>query len=244
MCFVCLSCLSVVVRGRVLNEWLFLCYVYMFILQRVGLGSVYVCFTLCLFCVIIHILQIILQQKKELHYNIWIFCISNHQESEVAWILVGKCSRHLTSGNLCSVHTAPLRHVNKQSSHGSPLLICLCTRSPTQILSADCSIQNRHVQQQFVFSKRLSNFVLTKTQWLINYTSRPVESQSHLSPRLYPSTAGCSPPSMSFIVPCLLLSCSWLFPTSLPSSTWSSPLISSLTLVAILCSVESLSEKS
>ena len=29
----------------------------------------------------------------------------------------------------------------------------------------------------------------------------------HLSPRLFPSTAGCSPPSMSSIVLCLLLSC-------------------------------------
>ena len=29
----------------------------------------------------------------------------------------------------------------------------------------------------------------------------------HLSPRLCPSTAGCSPPSMSSIVLCLLLSC-------------------------------------
>ena len=42
--------------------------------------------------------------------------------------------------------------------------------------------------------------------------ARPAREKSawlwlHLSPRLCPSTAGCSPPSISSIVVCLLLSC-------------------------------------
>ena len=48
----------------------------------------------------------------------------------------------------------------------------------------------------------------------------------HLSPRHCPSTAGCSPPSMSSIIFCLLLSCSRWFPSSLlcclEPSAWSS----------------------
>ena len=63
----------------------------------------------------------------------------------------------------------------------------------------------------------------------------------HLSPSLYPSIAGCSPPSMPPIVLCLLLSCSRWFPPSLLCRLaifWLVVLlISSLSLVATLCSV-------
>ena len=63
----------------------------------------------------------------------------------------------------------------------------------------------------------------------------------HLSPRLCPSTAGCSPPSMSSIVFCLLLSCSRWFPPYLLCRLaifyLAVPLISSLSLVATVCSV-------
>ena len=62
----------------------------------------------------------------------------------------------------------------------------------------------------------------------------------HLSPRLYPSTAGRSPPSMSSIVFCLLLSCSrWFPPPLLCLAIFCLVvlLISSLSLVATLCSV-------
>ena len=65
----------------------------------------------------------------------------------------------------------------------------------------------------------------------------------HLSPRLSPSTAGCSPPSMSSIVFCLLLSCSRWFTLSflcrrrLAIFCLVDLLISSLSLVATLCSV-------
>ena len=63
----------------------------------------------------------------------------------------------------------------------------------------------------------------------------------HLSPRLCPSTAGCSPPSMSPIVLCLLLYCFRWFPPSflchLAIFCIVVLLISSLSLVAALCSV-------
>ena len=63
----------------------------------------------------------------------------------------------------------------------------------------------------------------------------------HLSPRLCPSTAGCSPPSMSSVVFCLLLSSSRWFPPSLLCRLaifcLVVLLISSLFLVATLCSV-------
>ena len=62
-----------------------------------------------------------------------------------------------------------------------------------------------------------------------------------LSFRFCPSTAGCSPPSMSSIVLCLLLSCSRWFPPSLLCRLaifyMAVLLISSLSLVATLCSV-------
>ena len=60
-------------------------------------------------------------------------------------------------------------------------------------------------------------------------------------PRLCPSTVGCSPPSVPSIVLCLLLSCSRWFPPSLLCHLaifyLVIPLISSLSLVASLCSV-------
>ena len=63
----------------------------------------------------------------------------------------------------------------------------------------------------------------------------------HLSSRLCPSTAGCSPPSMSVL--CLLLLCSRWFPPSLLCRLGVFylvfPNISSLSLVATLCSVYS-----
>ena len=63
----------------------------------------------------------------------------------------------------------------------------------------------------------------------------------HLSPRLCASSAGCSPPSVSSIVFCLLLSCSRWFPPSLLCCLaifcLVVLLISSLSLVATLCSV-------
>ena len=62
-----------------------------------------------------------------------------------------------------------------------------------------------------------------------------------LSPRLCPSIAGCSPPSMPSIAFCLLLSCSrWLPPSllcRLAIFCLVVPLISSLPLVATLGSV-------
>ena len=63
----------------------------------------------------------------------------------------------------------------------------------------------------------------------------------HLPPSTFcPSTAGCSPPSMSSIVPCLLISHSSWFPPSLLRRLaifyLIVPLISSLSLVATLCS--------
>ena len=58
----------------------------------------------------------------------------------------------------------------------------------------------------------------------------------HLSPRLYPSTAGCSPPSVPSIVLCLLLSSFKWFPPfllcRLAIFCLVIPLISSLSLVA------------
>ena len=63
----------------------------------------------------------------------------------------------------------------------------------------------------------------------------------HLSPRLCPSTAGCIPPSMPSFVLCLLLSCSsWFLPSllcRLAIFCLVISLISSLSLVATLCSV-------
>ena len=63
----------------------------------------------------------------------------------------------------------------------------------------------------------------------------------HLSPRLCLSSAECSPPSVPSIVFCLLLSCSRWFPPSLPCHLaifyLGVPFISSLSLVATLCSV-------
>ena len=63
----------------------------------------------------------------------------------------------------------------------------------------------------------------------------------HLSPRPCPSTAGCSPPSMPSIVLCLLLSCFRWFPLSLLCRLaifcLVVLLISSLSLVATMCSV-------
>ena len=55
--------------------------------------------------------------------------------------------------------------------------------------------------------------------------------------RLCPSPAGCSSPSMSSIVLCLLLSCSRWFPPSLLCRLAIVIYISSLSLVATLCSV-------
>ena len=66
-------------------------------------------------------------------------------------------------------------------------------------------------------------------------------SSSLSSSRLCPSTAGCSPPSMSSIVVCLLLSWSRWFPAfllcHLAIFCLVIPLISSFSLVATLCSV-------
>ena len=62
----------------------------------------------------------------------------------------------------------------------------------------------------------------------------------HLSPRLCPSPAGCSPPSVPSIVLCLLLSCSKWFPPSLLCHLAIFSLISSLSLVATLYSVWSI----
>ena len=63
----------------------------------------------------------------------------------------------------------------------------------------------------------------------------------HISPRLCPSTTGCSPPSMPSIDVCLLLFYSRWFPSSLLCRlvifSMVVPLISSLSLVATLCSV-------
>ena len=63
----------------------------------------------------------------------------------------------------------------------------------------------------------------------------------HISPRHCPTTAGCSPQSMSSIVFCLLLSCSRRFPPSLLCRLaifcLVVLLISSHSLVATLCSV-------
>ena len=63
----------------------------------------------------------------------------------------------------------------------------------------------------------------------------------HLSPRLCPFSALCSPPSMPSIVLCLLPFCSRWFPPSLLCRLaifyLVVPLISSLSLVATLCSV-------
>ena len=66
-------------------------------------------------------------------------------------------------------------------------------------------------------------------------------SFTFLLPRLYQSTPGCNTPSVSSIVLCLLLSCSRWFPPSLLCRLaifyLVVPLISSLSLVATLCSI-------
>ena len=68
-----------------------------------------------------------------------------------------------------------------------------------------------------------------------------VTSPFHLSSRLCPSTAGCSPPSMSSIVLWQVFSCSRWFPPTLLRHLaifcLLVPLISSLSLVCTLCSV-------
>ena len=54
---------------------------------------------------------------------------------------------------------------------------------------------------------------IQKRKWSMPNLCAPF--QFHLSPRLFPSTAGCSPPPLSSLVLCLLLSCSRWFPPSL-----------------------------
>ena len=79
----------------------------------------------------------------------------------------------------------------------------------TEVLNLNCWSQNHHCLRHSLQRMNKYTEVLDLNCWSQNHHCSffSVTGLFRLSPRLCPSTAGCSPPSMSSIVFCLLLSC-------------------------------------